>query len=501
MNESLTGSSEPHELHPLRPRWEWSADEIKRIGYRAVDMIAEHLTTLPEKPVFRPFPAELAAKYLGSKAPESGQEADDILTTFAREIEPYPFGNGHPRFYGWVNSPPVVLGIFAEALAAAMNPSCAGGNHAAIYVEREVINWFKQIVGFPPESIGLLVSGGSIAALTGLAVARQAQCGFDIRTHGVQGTSAQLKFYRTGEGHGCHQKAIELMGIGSENLRSVDHDRSLRMNPSALDDAIREDRQNGNLPVAVIASAGTVNTGAIDPLDEIADVCAKHKVWLHVDGAYGALAILDRQYAKQLSGLSRADSVALDPHKWLYVPVEAGVVLVRDARQMRATFSLVPPYLQTDGKTEGVGGLPWFSEYGFQQTRGFRALKVWMALRYHGLSGYRSSIQRDIRLAELLANSLRTSEDFEVFEPQSLSVVCFRYAPAELRDNVQKVDDLNKGVLEKVQLGGQAFLSSTVLDGRFWLRACIINPRTCEEDLEELILNLMSSVRSVRTTK
>ena len=500
MNDSLAGTSERDELRPLRPRWEWSSDEIRRIGHRVVDMIAEHLTTLPEKPVFRPFPPELVAKYLDSNVPESSQEADDILATFAREIEPYAFGNGHPRFYGWVNSPPVVLGIFAEALAAAMNPSCAGGNHAAIYVEREVINWFKQIVGFPPESMGLLVSGGSIAALTALAVARQAQCGFDIRTHGVQGTSARLKFYRTGEGHGCHQKAIELMGIGSENLRSVEHDRSLRMNPSALDDAIREDRHNGNLPIAVIASAGSVNTGAIDPLDEIADVCSKHKVWLHVDGAYGALAILDQQYAKQLSALSRADSIALDPHKWLYVPVEAGVVLVRDARKMRATFSLVPPYLQTDGKTEGVGGLPWFSEYGFQQTRGFRALKVWMALRYHGLSGYRSSIQRDIRLAGRLASSLRNNGDFEVFEPQSLSIVCFRYAPPKLRNNVQEIDDLNKTVLEKVQLGGQAFLSSTVLDGRFWLRACIINPRTSEEDVEKLVVDLVSGARSANTT-
>jgi aromatic-L-amino-acid/L-tryptophan decarboxylase len=412
MNESPAKISKGHGSRPLNPRWEWSAEEIRRVGYRVVDMIAEHLTALPEEPVFRPFPRDLASKYLDSKPPESGQEADDILATFAREIEPYPFGNGHPRFYGWVNSPPAVMGVFAEALAAAMNPSCAGGNHAAVYVEREVIGWFRQIVGFPAESMGLLVSGGSMAALTGLAVARQVQCGYDVRTRGLQGSDTRLKFYRSGEGHGCHQKAIELMGIGSEHLRSVEHDASLRMIPSALDAAIREDRQHGNIPIAVIASAGTVNSGAIDPLDEIADVCAKHGVWLHVDGAYGAPAILTGQYAKQLSALARADSLALDPHKWLYVPVEAGVVLVRDARHMRATFSLVPPYLQTDGKTEGVGGLPWFSEYGFQQTRSFRALKVWMALRYHGFSGYRSLIERDILLAEELAtccDAARTS--------------------------------------------------------------------------------------------
>jgi aromatic-L-amino-acid/L-tryptophan decarboxylase len=288
VNESPANTSKNHGSRPLNRRWEWSADEIKRVGYRVVDTIAEHLATLPEMPVFRPFPPDLVSTYLGSKAPESGQEADEILDAFIRDIEPYPFGNGHPRFFGWVNSPPAVLGIFAEALAAAMNPSCAGGNHAAIYVEREVINWFKQIVGFPPESMGLLVSGGSIAALTGLAVARQAQCGFDVRTEGLRSASGPLRFYRTGEGHGCHQKAIELMGIGSENLRSVRHDGALRMIPSALAEAIREDRQNGFIPVAVIASAGSVNTGAIDPLDEIADVCAQHKVWLHVDGAYGA---------------------------------------------------------------------------------------------------------------------------------------------------------------------------------------------------------------------
>jgi glutamate/tyrosine decarboxylase-like PLP-dependent enzyme len=294
-------------------------------------MIAEHLTTLPERPVFQPFPPELAAKRLDSRAPEEGQDPDEVLEAFSREVEPYPFGNGHPQFFGWVNSPPAVMGIFAEALAAAMNPSCAGGNHAAIYVEREVINWLKQIIGFPADSMGLLVSGGSMAALTGLAVARHVRCGFDVRKGGLQGDSARLKFYRTSEGHGCHQKAIELLGIGSDNFRAVEHDQSLRMLPASLDAAISEDRERGNIPVAVVASSGEVNTGAIDPLNEIADLCAKHNVWLHVDGAYGAPAILTYQYAKELSALARADSLALDPHKWLSVPVEAGAVFVRNA--------------------------------------------------------------------------------------------------------------------------------------------------------------------------
>ncbi len=298
----------------------------------------------------------------------------------------------------------------------------------AVYVEREVINWVKQIVGYPPDSMGLLVSGGSMAALTGLAVARQVHCGHDVRTQGLQGAAARLKFYRSGEGHSCHQKAIELMGVGSEHLRSVQHDRSLRMIPSALDDAIRQDRHRGDIPIAVIASAGTVNTGAIDPLDEIADVCAEHRVWLHVDGAYGAPAIMTGQYAKQLSGLARADSLALDPHKWLYVPVEAGIVLVRSARHMRATFSLVPPYLQTDDKTEGARRPAVVQRIRFPADPRLRALKArWRcAITACPDIVLRLSVILNWPGALRACCAVRGHRDFE---PQNLSIVCFRYAP------------------------------------------------------------------------
>jgi len=466
-----------------RRAWEWSADEIRRVGYQAIDLIAEHLTALPGRPVFQPFPSALADKYLESRPPKTGSSPDAILRTFAAEIAAYPFGNGHPRFFGWVNSPPVVIGVFADALAAAMNPSCAGGNHAAIYVERQVTDWFRQMIGFPAGSMGLLVSGGSMAALTSLAVARHVKCGYDVRAQGVQRSPRPLVFYKSREGHGCHQKAIELMGIGHSNLRTILHNEALEMVPEALDAAIREDVAAGRTPVAVVASAGTVNTGAIDPLDEIADVCARHGVWLHVDGAYGAPAILSRTYANRLAALARADSLALDPHKWLYVPVDAGLVLVRDADAMRSAFSLVPPYLRTDGQIAGVGGLPWFSEYGYQQTRGFRALKVWMSLKYYGLDGYRASIERDIALARRLAESVRAAPDFALFEPQSLGIVCFRYVSDTGKDG----DALNKAILEKVQLGGEVFLSSTVIDDRFWLRACFVNPRTRESDVDQIL--------------
>jgi aromatic-L-amino-acid decarboxylase len=467
--------------------WAWSADELRRIGYRTVDIIVEHLTRLREQPVFRPFPRDLAAGYLDADPPEEGLTADVILDKFEKEIAPYPFGNGHPRFFGWVNPPPSVIGIFADALAAAMNPSCAGGNHAAIYVEREVIGWFRRILGFPAEAMGLLVSGGSMAALTALAVARHTKCPFDVRSRGLQSVASRLVVYRSGETHGCHQKAIELLGIGSDNLRTVDHDSSLRLVPAALDAAIRKDVEAGLTPLAVVANAGTVNTGAIDPIDEIAVVCRRHDVWLHVDGAYGAPAVLSERYKSQLSGLEQADSVALDPHKWLYVPVEAGLVLVRNGAAMRAAFSLVPPYLRTDGDIEGVGGPPWFSEYGFQQTRGFRALKVWMAVQYHGLAGHRKAIERDIDHARALAEALRAASDFQLFEPQGLSIVCFRYLPRAERVTPEALDTINQLLLTRLQLSGRVFLSSTTIDGRFWLRACFVNPLASDEDVGAIL--------------
>jgi glutamate/tyrosine decarboxylase-like PLP-dependent enzyme len=484
----------PNETH----RWDWSPEEIKRVGYRVVDLIAEHLSSLPERPVFAPVPPELASAFLQEPAPHAGRDPEDILDLFRTTVEPYPFGNGHPRFFGWVNSPPTVMGIFADALAAAMNPSCAGGNHAAVYVERQVVNWFKQMLGYPPDAFGLLVSGGSMAALTALTVARHAKCGFDVRAKGLREAPSQLVFYKSAEGHGCHQKVVELIGVGSDHLRTIEHDDAWRMRAGALAARIRQDRREGLTPVAVIASAGTVNTGAIDPLEAIADVCREHDVWLHVDGAYGAPAILSDRYESALAGIALADSVALDPHKWLSVPVEAGLVLIRHSEAQRAAFSLVPPYLRTDGSQTGVGGPPWFSEYGFQQTRGFRALKVWMSLLHYGLEGYRAAINRTLDLAASLTEMLRQAEDFEVCEPQNLGIVCFRFRPRTNGSGGEPdLDRVNRVALERMQLAGEAFVSSTSLNGLFWLRACVLNPRTTIDDLHALLGAVRAAARLV----
>jgi aromatic-L-amino-acid decarboxylase len=471
-------------------KWNWPSDEIKRVGYRVVDMISDYLTTLPDRPAFQPCPPDLIGRFADGPVPQVGEGVDTLLDEFAATVAAFPFGNGHPRFFGWVNSPPTIIGVFAEALAAAMNPSCAGGNHAAIFIERQVLEWFKRLVGFPEQgSMGLLVSGGSMASLTGLAVARHVKLP-GVRKEGMQDRSRRSVAYMSAEGHTCIRKAFELLGFGSDHVRTVPVDDSHKMRVPELDDAIGRDLKAGNVPIAVAASAGTASTGAIDPLDEIRDVCHRRGVWFHVDAAYGGPAVLTARYKNELSALKDADSLALDPHKWMYVPVEAGLSLVRDAAAMRDTFSLVPPYIRTEGNSAGVLGLPWFSEYGFQQTRGFRALKVWMALKFHGVDGYTASIERDLALADRLAERVRKSDDLQLMAAPSLSIVCFRFAPRSVRNDADKLNQLNKRLLEAVQLGGDAFLSSTTINGSFCLRACVINHRSTEQDIDFLLAHV-----------
>lgn len=471
---------------------DWPADAIRQVGYRTVDMIAAYLQELPEGPVFRPVPPALVRDAFSTLMPEDGADPAAVLDTIAAQILPYPFGNGHPRFSGWVRSPPAVIGIFADALAAAMNPSVAGGNHAAVHVEHQVVGWFKELLGLPPTAAGQLVSGGSAAALTALGVARHVaaqRAGVDVRVAGLQHTATTFTAYVSPETHGCHRKALELLGLGSEQIRQIDTDAALRMAPADLDAALVRDQRAGCTPVAVIASVGSVSTGAIDPLEAIADICAHHGVWLHVDGAYGAPAMLVDEYAAALAPLARADSVGVDPHKWMYVPIEAGLVLVRDAAAMRDAYSLVPPYLRTDGDPDGVGGPPWFSEFGLQQTRGFRALKVWAAIMHLGVAGYRAAIEHTLGLAAHLANRVRQAPELELWEPTSLSIVCFRYVGDGIGGGEEPVplDALNRALCTELQLSGEVFPTSTVVRGRTYLRSCLLHPASTMDDIDRLV--------------
>jgi glutamate/tyrosine decarboxylase-like PLP-dependent enzyme len=329
--------------------------------------------------------------------------------------------------------------------------------------------------------------------------------GVDVRAEGLRGSASPLAFYMTAEGHTCARKAIELLGFGSACIRTIPTGDDYRMQVDALAQAIADDRTRGVRPIAVVATAGTTSTGAIDDLCAIADICARHDVWLHVDAAYGGPAILTEEYGPRLRALARADSLALDPHKWMFVPVEAGFVIVRDAEAMRAAFSLVPPYIRSAGSPTGVYGLPWFSEYGFQQTRGFRALKVWMTIKHEGLDGLTSAIEGNIALARYLAERVRTTPGLELIA-SGLSVVCFRYAgSADSRAAVQRGADeqaiaaLNRAILDRLQLGGDAFITSTELEGRFVLRACVVNYRSTLRDIDRLIDGVLDIAESVRS--
>jgi aromatic-L-amino-acid decarboxylase len=440
-------------------KWNWSSDEVKRVGYRVVDMIADYLATLPDRPVFQPCPPDLIDTFVDGQVPQSGEGVDALLDEFASKVASYPFGNGHPRFFGWVNSPPTIIGVFAEALAASMNPSCAGGNHAAIYVERQVLDWFKSLIGFPEDgSMGLLVSGGSMANLTGLAVARHVKLP-GVRKEGMQNLQHRAVAYVSVEGHTCIRKGLELLGFGSDNIRLLPVDGSLKMRVSDLAEAIERDRDSGNIPVVVAASAGAASTGTIDPLHDIREVCHRHGVWFHVDAAYGGPAILTARYKCVLSALKDADSLALDPHKWMYVPVEAGLSLVKDGTAMRDAFSLVPPYIR-------------------------------MAMKFHGVDGYTASIERDLVLAERLGALVEQHDDLQLMAEPSLSIVCFRFAPRSLKNDEESLNQINKRLLEVVQLGGKAFLSSTTINGAFCLRACVINHRSTEKDIDFLIAHI-----------
>ncbi len=343
-------------------------ETFRRLGYRAIDLVADSLAETRSRPVFHPMSPIERQTLLKQGLPQEESDPTFILDFFQEHILPYPMGNGHPRFFGWVNSPPAPMGILAELLAAAMDPSCAGGDHAAIYLEHCVTRWLLELVGFPVEgSMGMLVSGGSMASLTCLAAARywaSKTMGWDVREEGLF-QHVPLILYLSEEGHSCIRKSAELLGLGAAGVHVVPTRSDLTIDIDALRVAIAADRMAGKQPFCVVGSAGTVNTGAIDPLNTLADVCEQEQLWLHVDGAYGAVGVLDKRIAERYQGMERAQSLALDPHKWLSIPYECGCAIVRDAANLRNTFSLVPPYIRTE-EGKGFGGLPWFSEYGFQ---------------------------------------------------------------------------------------------------------------------------------------
>ena len=422
----------------------------------------------------------------GLELPERGEDPSAIVDFILKHIMPFPMGNDHPRFFGWVVGAPAPVGVLAETLAATINSSCGGAEHAAIPLEACVSRWLMELVVFPVEgSRGLLVSGGSVATLTALGTARHwaaARAGIDVRAAGLQAGHAPLVLYTSVESHHCVARAAEVLGLGTDNIRLIPADAAFRMRVDLLAEAIAADRAAGKQPFCIVGTAGTTSTGAVDPLGALADLAAREGLWFHVDGAYGGFGVLDPALTEIFKGMERADSIAIDPHKWLGVPIESGFVMVRDGALQRRAFSHSAAYLRDGGNPDDD---PWPMEYGIQLTRGFRALKTWATLQHMGRAGAAAIITHHNRLARRLANAIETAPDVELLAPVTLSTVCFRCNPGG-RDEAA-LERLNQAVNDHVNATGEVFVTPTRLNGLFSLRATFLHPETTAGDADHLL--------------
>jgi aromatic-L-amino-acid/L-tryptophan decarboxylase len=470
----------PHPEEPLDPA-DWAA--FRTLAHRMVDDSLDHLMTVRERAPWTPLPKSVRAALTGEPLPRTPQTAESAYEDFVANVLPYTNGNRHPRFWGWIQGSGTPLGMMADMLAAGMNPHCAGLDQSSKLVELQVIAWLAELMGFPKDASGVFVSGGTMANVTGLAVARHAKAGFDVRTKGMYGADSRLTIYASAEVHSWAQKAVELFGMGHASLRRVPVDSDFRIRLDALREMVNADRLLGLRPICVIGTTGTVNSGATDDLAGLADFCTAQSLWFHVDGAFGALARLVPSLAPALNGIERADSLAFDLHKWMYLPFEVACVLVRDRATHEATFSVTPSYLTDEGRGVIAGGLP-FADRGMELTRNFKALKVWLSLKAHGVETFSRAIEENVSQARRFGDRIVRVKDVVLCAPVSLNIVCFRVAPPSMSPEQQ--DALNKELLLRIQETGLAIPSGSRIDGRYVIRVACSNHRSRWEDFELL---------------
>ncbi|HUF12628.1 MAG TPA: aminotransferase class I/II-fold pyridoxal phosphate-dependent enzyme [Longimicrobiales bacterium] len=499
-----------------------TAGEFRAAGHELVDEIAALLESVRARPVVRPDqrPEDVRdAVGADRPLPEAGTEPATLLREAARVLADRSLFNGHPRFFGYITSSPAPIGALADLLAAAVNPNVGGWtlSPAASEIEAQTIRWLSELIGYREGCGGVLVSGGNMANFVGFLAARTAMLGQDVRRKGLAGiravqanTADRLPYtvYGSSGTHTWIDKATDLFGLGTDAFRRIEVDEHQRMRVDALRAAIERDLAGGARPIAVIATAGSVSTGAVDPLRMIADVCREHGLWLHVDGAYGGFAAAapdavrehggatGAQAAADLAALALADSVAIDPHKWLYAPLEAGCVLVRDPQVLRDAFAYHPPYYHFGVEATN------YVDFGLQNSRGFRALKVWLGLRHAGRAGCAGMIADDIALARRLHENAARHPELEA-ATLSLSIATFRWVPPELKasvgrpDTERRLNEINEALLDRLQNGGEAFVSNAVVDGRYLLRACIVNFNTTAADVDALPEIIVRTGRAV----
>jgi aromatic-L-amino-acid/L-tryptophan decarboxylase len=463
------------------------AATFRSLGHALVDEIGDLLAGVPHGPVTPNTPpsAIRAALDLSGPLPEQGTDPAALLSQTARQLFAHSLFNGHPRFFGYITAPPAPIGILGDFLASALNANVGSWilSPAATEVEAQTVRWIAELIGFPAGD-GVLVTGGNMANIACLIAARAAAAPWDVRAAGLAGGGGrELVAYASRETHTWIQKAADICGLGTNAIRWIDTTPDLRMDVDALARAVDADVAAGRLPFLVVGTAGSVSTGAIDPLHDIAAVCREKGLWFHVDGAYGAFAAALPDAPADLHALSDADSVAVDPHKWLYAPLEAGCALVRHADALTRAFAYHPPYYRFDQHPVN------FVDRGPQNSRGFRALKIWLALRQVGAAGYRRMIGDDIALARAMAAAVACQPELELMT-QTLSITTFRYVPADLRATRHEpgvasyLDTLNAAILAALQGGGRLFVSNAVIHGRYTLRACIVNFHTTAADVD-----------------
>ena len=453
-----------------------------------LDRLLDHVQHVGDGPVWQAQPDHIRRR-LDEPTPFDGQGLDQVLDDFNRLILPYGTGNTHPRFFGWVHGAGTPSGILAEAAAAALNSNCGGRDHAAIVVERVVIGWFCRLFGLGDRAGGVMVTGTSMANLLAVVVARNASVSFDLRAQGCG--SLPLVAYMSEQAHSCLPKAFEVLGLGRDNLRKIPVDDQFRLDAAQLDAAIAADRLAGKHPFMVIATAGTVASGAFDDLNAVARICQNHRLWFHVDGAFGALAILHPELQTLVKGIEQADSIAFDMHKWLHVPYDAGCLLVRDQQRQIQTFGGRPDYLTTGQAL--AGGDLWPTDLGIELSRGFRALKVWFTVKEHGLTALGTAIGDNCRLARSLAQRLERIPHMRLMAPVSLNIVCCRIEPPG--QSPQQADQFNADLVAQLQTAGIAAPSTCRIDGKLCIRICIVNHRTGETDLDILVEALRTKVQ------
>ena len=462
-----------------------SSEQFRSLGYRLVDRIASFLDSLPELPVTSAESPAAVREVLHANRPlpQHGEDPALLLDRATSLLMEHSLFNGHPRFWGYITSSPAPIGALGDLLAAAVNPNVGAWplSPMASEIEAQTVRWIAEMVGHPTGCGGLFVSGGNMANLVCFLAARQAKAGWDVRKAGMNG--ARLRVYCSKETHTWIEKAADISGLGTDAIRWIAVDDQCRIDLGALREQIKTDIAAGDRPMLVVGTVGTVGTGAIDPLPELAALCCEFDLWFHVDGAYGAIAAALPEAPSALAGLREADSVAVDPHKWLYAPLEAGCALVRDPQLLRDAFAYHPPYYHFG--TEAIN----YFDLGPQNSRGFRALKVWLALQQVGREGYVEMIRKDIALAAHLLEQVRRFPELQPLT-QSLSISTFRFVPLDLGgsgdDTEPYLDRLNSELLTRLQNSGEAYLSNAIVHGRFALRACIVNFRTSPEDVEAL---------------